>query len=118
MRLTRRACWVLGGLWLLLIALLSLAPLPAVGPELPQGDKLKHALAYVALSHWFVQLLPPWRCVLGLFAYGLLIEILQAQTTSRQAEVLDLVANLAGIALGLALMRWRRLWWMPRAAQR
>ena len=39
----------------------------------------------------------------GLAFYGILIEVLQSFTPTRQAEFLDLVADLAGILLGWAL---------------
>jgi VanZ family protein len=49
--------------------------------------------------------------VLGLSAYGLLIELLQSLTVTRHAEGLDLVADISGVLLGwllsvAGLSRW------------
>jgi VanZ family protein len=49
-----------------------------------------------------------------LLAYGLFIEVVQSWLPSRHADVLDLVADAVGIALGLLLLsRLRRRWPRP-----
>lgn len=105
----QRLWWVLGGLLLLSIAALSL--LPIAGPDLglPQGDKGQHALAYLVLTLYFGQILgADWHSrfglVLGLFGYGMAIELAQSFTPARQAELADLAANALGMAMGLLLL--------------
>lgn len=69
-------------------------------------DKANHALAYFFLA-WLGDRsfsLPPsnrlyMALFLGLFAYGVLIEGLQSQIPSRQASLLDMVANGTGLML-------------------
>ena len=43
---------------------------------------------------------PAWPRLLGLLAYGALIEILQSMTPDRSAEWADLFADSLGIAIG------------------
>jgi VanZ family protein len=45
------------------------------------------------------------RVAAGLMAYGLFIEAVQTQLPSRTGSWADWVADLAGVALGLALAR-------------
>lgn len=81
----------------------------------PYQDKVFHVSAYTVLSVlWLVTL---WlyrpkskrsRLVLiifiGLFIYGIVIEVLQsALTTTRLFELKDLLANVTGIVLGTLL---------------
>lgn len=91
----------LGGLMLLVVGAASLLPAPDVGVD----DKTGHVLVYVVLAAWF-GLLADSRIALlctglGLFAYGILLELLQWMTTYRFAEWGDVLANLVGIAIGL-----------------
>lgn len=94
------------GIWLLgwaLCIVLSLAPLSAM--PAPGGDKLGHVLAYSALSAWAAAIFrpgrPQWRAWLALWLLGLALELAQGWLTrERLAEASDLLANLAGIALG------------------
>jgi VanZ family protein len=99
-----RAWWWLGGASLVaLVAVLSLIPSP---PEMGGSDKLGHISAYAALAIWFAGLYPRqryWRILAGLFALGLIIEVLQGLSGYRQAEFLDLIANLTGTGIGLSL---------------
>ncbi|MDH3535894.1 MAG: VanZ family protein [Gammaproteobacteria bacterium] len=93
----------LGALMLLLVGVLSLAPVPEIGVD----DKLAHTVTYFILSGWF-SLLAPHRMALGwtfagLVAYGMAIELLQGMTTYRFAEWGDVLANGTGIAAGILL---------------
>lgn len=70
------------------------------------SDKLLHAMTFAFLAVWFsgqYARASYWRIAAGLLAFGVLIEICQQATTYRTAEGMDLLANLAGIAVGLAL---------------
>ncbi|MCP4388019.1 MAG: hypothetical protein GY802_06975 [Gammaproteobacteria bacterium] len=101
-RLKLIRCWyLLGALMLLGVATLSLMPMPDVGV----GDKLSHVVTYIFLGGWF-GLLAANRQVLGatvvgLMAYGILLELLQGMTTYRYAEWGDVVANASGILIGV-----------------
>ena len=98
--------WYLAGILLLLgVAILSLIQLPPGGPQV--NDKLSHLLVYALLSGWFSILARQpstlIRTIAGLIAYGFLIEILQSLTSYRQAEWGDVIANSAGVLLGVCL---------------
>lgn len=105
----RTLWWSLGAALLLAIAALSLLPIRGPDLDVPNSDKLNHAFAYIVLTLYFGQLVGAgWRrrgaVVLGLLAYGIGIEALQALLPSRSAELADVVANLVGIGIGLALL--------------
>lgn len=102
--------------WLCVVAVLVLALLPATTPMPSTGwDKANHALAFGVMT-----LLGRWAyprttavLVLGLFAYGGLIEALQALTPDRSSEWGDWLADCIGLALAWALM-WLALRLTPR----
>ena len=102
--------------WLCVAAVLVLALLPATAPLPSTGwDKANHALAFGVMA-----LLGRWAyrrstaaLVLGLFAYGGLIEALQALTPDRSSEWGDWLADCIGMALAWTLM-WLGLRWTPR----
>lgn len=100
------------GTWALMMAAIvagSLAPaedLPQVW--FPGADKLQHLLGYAVLSGYAAMLFASRRALgtaaAGLVLLGILIEGAQgALTASRQADLADMLANLAGVALGQAL---------------
>lgn len=100
------------GLWGLMIAAVvagSLAPAEDL-PQIwfPGADKLQHFLGYAVLSGYAAMLFASRRALglaaAGLMTLGILIEGVQgALTASRQADLVDVLANLAGVALGQAL---------------
>lgn len=105
--------WLVAGLMLLGFGLLSaLTPPPAGLGSL--NDKVLHTAGFMAFMVWFGgvferRFLP--AVALALALYGLLIELLQGLTPTRQAEGLDLVADISGILLGwllsaAGLSRW------------
>jgi VanZ family protein len=96
---------ILGGILLAIILVLALVPEPGQLP-INYNDKFAHALAFLALMVWFsgvveVRRLP--MLAICLAAYGVLIELLQGLTATRQPELLDLAADIAGILLGWIL---------------
>lgn len=108
--LHRPRLWL--GVWALMIAAVvagSLAPaddLPQI--RFPGADKLQHLLGYAVLSGYAAMLFASRgaraAAAAGLLLLGILIEGAQsALTASRQADPADLLANLAGIALGQAI---------------
>lgn len=69
-------------------------------------DKWLHGLTFVFLAIWFAGQYQPrsyWRIGLGLIAFGVLIEACQRLVTYRSADWLDIAADAAGIAVGLAI---------------
>lgn len=100
------------GLWMLMIAAVvigALAPSQAL-PRMwfPGADKLQHLAGYAALSGYAAMLFAGRRAhgvaAAGLVLLGVLIEGAQsALTASRQADLVDVLANAAGVALGQGL---------------
>lgn len=69
-------------------------------------DKWLHAITFVFLAVWFAGQYRPnsyWRIALGLLAFGGLIEGCQRLVTYRSADWFDIVADAAGIAVGLLI---------------
>ena len=101
-----RKLWLLIG-WLLVasVTYLSLVPDP---PTLPvsAGDKVGHVLAYGTLMLWFLQLNPPSRWAVlaaALVTIGIVLELVQGLSAARSAELLDVLANTAGVLCGWLL---------------
>lgn len=107
--------------WLLFIAMLVLLVLclVPVPPQLPSTgwDKSNHALAFAVLAFLGNRAWPGRTApvLLGLLAYGGLIEVLQSFTPDRFAEWGDLLADGIGLVLGeaVAQLMWRHV---PRRA--
>ena len=97
------AWYALAALMLLAVAVLSLIPAPDTGVS----DKFLHLLTYFLLGGWFAVIARDRRVLawslLGLVVYGMLIELLQAQTGYRYAEWGDVLANACGSAVGCLL---------------
>ena len=93
-------------LLLCVITALALAPVPPKQADLG-WDKLNHLCAFGALAAvaFFGRVGGAVRITVGLLAYGVLIEVLQSYTPTRSAEWGDLLADGAGIALGLVFAR-------------
>lgn len=95
---------------LLLALLFALRPLGAEAPLFDQVDKFKHLACFAGLTLLAIWagLRPVWAVAGGLLAFGALIELAQSLAPTRAADPLDLLADLAGIALGLlVLAAWR-----------
>ena len=82
---------------------------PDSGIELPNFDKVMHALAYFVLMGWFAQLyhVKKHRIIYALaFVFmGIVLEIVQSFDPARSAELADMVANTSGVLLALLLTR-------------
>ena len=99
-----RALWLAIG-WGLVATIiwLSVTPRPPeIGIE--QGDKLGHFAAYGSVMFWFCQLYLryPTRIAYaaGFIAMGIALEFVQRWLGYRTFEVLDMVADAIGVALG------------------
>ena len=69
-------------------------------------DKWLHGITFVFLAIWFAGQYRPrsyWRIATGLIFFGVLIEACQRLVTYRSADWLDIYADGAGIAVGLAM---------------
>lgn len=105
--LRRPVLW--GGLWIAAIAavvVLALAPSVPM-PDVPDGDKLGHFLAYFALAAAAVQLYARWPSLLGagigLVLLGIGLEYAQgALTDTRMQDAADAFANTLGVIVGLS----------------
>ncbi len=101
-------CRLLLVLLLAAVCALSFHPAPPTGMD-TGWDKANHLLAFVALTllaeagFWsaWTPAQRRLRVALGLLAFGLFIEVVQAGIPSRSAEAADLLADALGIALGL-----------------
>jgi len=89
---------------LAVVTALALTPTPDLPISL--WDKANHALAYFFLAWLGDRSFPSSPggrprpgIFFGLFAYGILIEGLQSQIPSREASLLDMVANATGLML-------------------
>jgi VanZ family protein len=104
----RPRLWLL--LWIIALKLgliVCLLPLPAIA--VPSGfDKIEHAVGYFLLAAYAVMLFARGRslgfALLGLLAFGALVEALQALVPWRSAELMDWVANAIGVVLGAGLV--------------
>lgn len=99
---------MLGWLWIATIIYLSLTPHPPEPMHFLNADKLEHALAYGFLMLWFCQVYQrgaPRLLTAGLLVtLGVGIEYLQRMTMYRAFDYADMLANAAGVLLGLILI--------------
>lgn len=122
-RLHRVPRGVWQGLWclcMLTVMVLALIPLKQSSQGIPHADKLAHAVAFAGLTVLAVAVWPRrwWPIALGMLGYGAAIEVMQgAFTVARQPSWQDLVADAAGIALGLWLGHWALRRMTPQANQ-
>lgn len=103
--LRRLVLMVIGWLMVVIVIALSLLPVPASLPDVPQGDKYGHLMAYFSLMFWFAQLYGDRRQRL-LFAVffillGGVLEWLQSLTGYRQLDIMDFIMNTLGVLCGL-----------------
>lgn len=104
-----RTIWF--GLWVAMSALVSvLYLLPDAGPPgAAQMDKLAHVAAFSAIGAATWPATQRWRAFAGLViagcTLGIGLECLQALVPGREFSVLDILANMVGIAIGAAAGR-------------
>lgn len=109
------------GLWAALMVLVSVAALSPGNstPSLSANDKLDHLLAFSALAAaGGLALRAGWRSALlvstSTVAYGGFIEVAQTQIPGRFGDWADLLADSAGVVLGLGAVLLLRWLWRPR----
>lgn len=99
--------WLVFG-WLAIVAALIVCLLPPQYVEVPNAnDKMEHALGYVLLTLWFCGIYPRsqyWKIAVGYLIFGAVIEMLQSwMHLGRNGDINDMVADAAGIAVGVLL---------------
>lgn len=112
--LARRSFLVLTCLWAALLFYLSHQPGDLVPPLFPMQDKVMHMVAYAILGFLGMGSTRPtthgyrrgqaWRVCLLVGLYGVSDEIHQHFIPGRMADVLDVMADVAGGMLGVWLM--------------
>ncbi|MEO7072241.1 MAG: VanZ family protein [Rhodanobacter sp.] len=108
-RLRLQWWWIAAGIVLMLCGLyIALEPDPDLQLNFRGGDKVLHAVGFAGLMGWWGNVFRQRRDRLiaasGCLVYGALVEVLQAFDPPRSADVLDLLADAVGIAIGLALL--------------
>jgi VanZ family protein len=90
----------------LLILFLSLKPVSEVDTKLLVSDKVLHLFAYciMVLPVSLEKIFPHFSVFLFSLAYGGCIELIQP-FTGREADIMDFLANTAGIILGIIVAR-------------
>ena len=112
--------WSLLG-WMLVFIVIAVSLLP--GPAVVYYsliDKIAHAFSYCLLMVWFAGLYTRQRhmaIAFTLVAQGAVLEVIQARLPYRSFDTLDLLANIAGIALGLSLSFLFLAGWCVRVEQ-
>lgn len=93
-------------LWAGLIGIMILAVAPGnYAPETGFSDKLNHAAAFFVLCLLAMRVYPRMylRCGLWLMLYGIVIEGIQLWVPGRSCSLMDLAADLFGIAAGIIM---------------
>lgn len=90
---------VASGLWILLILAASLLPRDTSGASGTSWHMFGYGVLVLLLASW----LPVARAAVTAWTIGAIVELLQWIVAYRMAETGDLVANAAGVALGLIL---------------
>jgi peptidoglycan/LPS O-acetylase OafA/YrhL len=117
-RLIDRALWALFFVSIALTLFWALGPRPPGAKIFPHADKFFHAGAFAMILGSFL-LAAVWRpgrgwgrfpaaavpAVAMLIALGVLIEVIQGELLSRDAELLDVAAEVVGMAVALLIVR-------------
>jgi VanZ family protein len=104
---------LLFGVLIVVITWLAVTPLSVPQVDVDYGDKVNHVAAFAVL---YVVGYKSWNSTsylfVGLIFYGVLIEIIQSFIPFRYASAEDVVADVAGIAIGhlaVYVLRRRRI---------
>jgi VanZ family protein len=104
MNIKRKYLVAIGWLLVTAVVVLSLININAAMPDIKNGDKIGHFIAYFSLMTWFAWLYPkPWvRNVyaVGFIVMGGLMEVLQSFTPYRTADIEDFHVNTIGVIVG------------------
>jgi VanZ family protein len=102
--------------WIPCLLATYMAFTPKLHSEMPQiNDKIQHLLAFgyltVTLRWAYFSWATPVRTFCLLFAYGLLIELIQGFIPRRQSSGLDLMVDVIGILMALVGFHLLTRWW-------
>lgn len=111
--------WLFGWLICIYVSLMRDPPMP---DDVPDIDKVFHALAYAILSAWaallFARARGRWRTAASLIALGWALELAQGElTTWRSMDAWDGVADTLGVLLGQGLALATARTWLCRLEQ-
>jgi VanZ family protein len=105
--LRHRRLWVTASVVLVLGVIWGSLETSLVVPVPAGFDKVEHFCTYLVLALWFTGLVPRgryWAVVSVLLLLGSAVEICQyLMHAGRVADPLDMAANTAGVALGIAV---------------
>ncbi len=103
--MNRKLLVTIGWLLVITVIVLSLININATMPDIKNGDKVGHFVAYFSIMTWFTWLYPkPW--VRNLYAIGFIVlggvmEVLQSMTAHRLGDIQDFHMNTIGVIVGL-----------------
>ena len=105
----RRRWQIAGALFLIGVLAGTLIPAFWLWPDISRVtlldfDKVLHGVTFTFLAVWFSGQYARnryWGIGIGLFLFGIFIELCQRMVSYRTAELMDLAADTAGIVLGL-----------------
>jgi VanZ family protein len=105
MKIKRKYLLILGWLMILTVIVLSLININGAIPDVKNGDKIGHFIAYFSLMVWFTWLYPKtWvrnLYAIGFIFLGGLMEVLQSLTAYRSMDIDDFHVNTIGVIVGL-----------------
>jgi len=111
----------LGWLMLAIIVVLMAMPTPKLDVQVAFADKWVHIAAFAWLAAWLAQLYRPsrdlWLRGLGLIAFAAGTELMQAVIPWRSGDLMDWMADVIGVLLGLLVALTpaaRSLAWVER----
>jgi len=107
MNIERKYLVIIGWVMIAVVISLSLIKINAVMPNIKNGDKVGHFIAYFSLMMWFAWLYPR-PLVRNLYAVffiilGGVLEVLQSMTAYRTADIEDFHVNTIGVIAGFII---------------
>ncbi len=102
--MNRKLLVTIGWMLVLAVIVLSLININAAMPDVKNGDKIGHFIAYFTLMIWFAWLYPKvWvrnLYAIGFIILGGLMEVLQSMTDYRMGDIEDFHVNTIGVIVG------------------
>lgn len=94
--------------WMALVGsyILAIAPMDKAPMISPLSDKGNHfiAFAFLSVSLFYAYKISYMKIALWMLAYGIWIEFTQLFIPNRYGELMDLVADIIGIVIGLIIV--------------
>lgn len=70
---------------------------------IPYADKIAHVTTYLLLTLVISRILPLWKTIVLLLLLSILTELAQTVIPNRSPQVLDAVANIAGVLIAVGI---------------